>query len=123
MSPWGLGVYPGVSNQPGVRIKRSMPMSFAMESPIALRAGESARATFIRRTYAHLAGAILAFTAIEFLIFGLVPKENLDQVMLRYVVSSPWTQLLVLFAFMGIAMLAGYWAQSETSQAVQYFGL
>ena len=34
-------------------------MSYAMEQPIALRASESARAAFIRRTYGHLAGAIL----------------------------------------------------------------
>ena len=70
-------------------------MSYAMESPIAVRASESARAAFIRRTYAHLAGAILAFAAIEFLIFGLLPQQGLDDFMLNF---APQLQALQLAA-------------------------
>jgi len=35
-----------------------------MDHAIAARSGENARATFIRRTYGHLAGAILGFVAL-----------------------------------------------------------
>ena len=97
-------------------------MSYAMESPIAVRASESARAAFIRRTYAHLAGAILAFAAIEFLIFGLLPKQGLDDFMLNYF-RSPYSGLIVLAAFIGVGWLARMWAHSDTAPAVQYFGL
>jgi hypothetical protein len=36
---------------------------------VAAQASPDVRAGFIRRTYGHLAGAILAFIAIEFLLF------------------------------------------------------
>ena len=97
-------------------------MSYAMSAPIAVRASESARAAFIRRTYAHLAGAILAFACIEFLIFGLVPKENLDSVMAS-AFRSPVTMLVVFLAFIGVGWLARMWAHADTSPGVQYFGL
>lgn len=41
-------------------------MQYAMEQPIAARATESARAAFIRRTYLHLAGALLGMVALCF---------------------------------------------------------
>src|SRR5262249_8885106 len=99
-----------------------MPMSYAMETPIAVRASESARAAFIRRTYAHLAGAILAFAAIEFLIFGLTSKADLDGVMFR-VFSSPVSILVLFLGFIGVGWLARMWANSDTSPGVQYLGL
>lgn len=97
-------------------------MSYAMESSVAVRATESARAAFIRRTYAHLAGAILAFACIEFLIFGLVPKENLDSIMFQ-AFTSPVTLLILFAGFIGVGWLARVWAHSDTSPGVQYFGL
>src|SRR6266436_1857498 len=42
-------------------------MSYAMDYPLAASAPASARVAFIRRTYAHLAGAILAFTGVSWL--------------------------------------------------------
>src|SRR5262249_3380208 len=101
---------------------RSKPMSYAMSAPIAVRASESARAAFIRRTYAHLAGAILAFACIEFLIFGLVPKDRLAQVMMS-AFASPWSLLVLFLGFIGVGWLARVWAHSDTSPGVQYFGL
>ena len=45
-------------------------MSYAMNpSDAAAFAASSDRAAFIRRTYAHLAGAVLAFAAIDIAIF------------------------------------------------------
>jgi len=97
-------------------------VSYAMSAPIAVRASESARAAFIRRTYAHLAGAILAFACIEFLIFGLVPSDRLHDVMMS-MFRSPWSVLIIFGGFIGVGWLARMWAHSDTSPGVQYFGL
>jgi FtsH-binding integral membrane protein len=89
--------------------------------PAAL-AAEDARATFIRRTYLHLAGAIAAFVAIEAAIFTLVPVAALDSVM-QLMFASRWGWLVVLAGFMGVSWLAQTWASSDTSQSAQYLGL
>src|SRR5690349_15431716 len=92
---------------------RSKPMSYAMEHPIAIRAEASARAAFIRRTYAHLAGAILAFVALEAVLLRLEPVRELAANLIRGNGSVSW--LVVLLAFMGVSWLANMWAHSETS--------
>jgi len=89
--------------------------------PAAL-AAEDARATFIRRTYSHLAAAIAAFVAIEAAIFTLVPVAALDGLM-QLMFASRWGWLVVLAGFMGVSWLAQTWANSNTSQSVQYLGL
>jgi FtsH-binding integral membrane protein len=95
-------------------------MSFAMEYPIAARAGASARAAFIRRTYAHLAGAILAFTALEFLFFQL----ELPEMFIRNLAGSgPIMMLILVGAFIGVGYLARSWAYSNVSPGMQYLGL
>jgi FtsH-binding integral membrane protein len=37
--------------------------------------------------------------------------------------GGQWSWLLVLLAFMGVSMLANWWANSQTSKAMQYLGL
>jgi FtsH-binding integral membrane protein len=94
-------------------------MYYEMEAPIAARAAESARAAFIRRTYAHVAGAVLALVALEFLLLNLPGIDHLA----TSLVASPATWLIVVAAFIGFGYLAEVWARSETSAAVQYVGL
>jgi FtsH-binding integral membrane protein len=48
--------------------------------------------------------------------------ETLDGVM-RLMFASNWGWLVVLLGFMGVSWLAQTWANSETSQSVQYLGL
>jgi len=88
----------------------------------AILAEEDARAAFVRRTYAHLFGAILLFVLIEGLIFTLVPQETLAGLM-QTLFASRFGWLIVLGAFMGVSWLADAWATSNTSQAMQYAGL
>jgi FtsH-binding integral membrane protein len=108
--PWGrLG--------PAIMVEDTM--SYAMQEPFAIEASQAARATFIRRTYGHLAGAILAFVAIELVLFSIPGIENLVGTMIQSQVS--W--LIVLAAFIGVGFLADVWARSETSRGLQYFGL
>jgi FtsH-binding integral membrane protein len=90
-----------------------------MYQPLAIQAQESARAAFIRRTYAHLAGAILAFVALEFLIFQVLPTEQIIGTLFQ----SPVSLLILMAAFIGGGWLAQAWAMSGSSPALQYFGL
>ncbi|HEV7646474.1 MAG TPA: Bax inhibitor-1 family protein [Pyrinomonadaceae bacterium] len=77
------------------------------------------RAAFIRKTYLHLAGAILAFVAIEFLLMNSPIAAPLTRVMF----SGRLAWLVVLAAFMGVSYLANWWANSQTSTGMQYLGL
>ncbi len=85
--------------------------------PIAAQAEGSERAAFIRRTYGHLAGAILAFIILEAVLLHL---PGIERVVLN-MLSGSW--LIVLLAFMGVSYLANWWAHSETSIGLQYLGL
>src|SRR5260370_16385056 len=94
-------------------------MEYALEYPSVALSPASARAAFIRRTYAHLAGAILVFTAVLWLIFNVVPAQDLDAVMLQYV-SMPLSRFILFGAFIGVACLARWWAYSGASPPLQY---
>ena len=89
---------------------------------IAINAERSERAAFIRRTYAHLGGAVLAFMGLLFGVFTLIPEASLRDFMLA-AFRSP-VSILVLFAlFIGAGYLAQWWAHASTSPAMQYAGL
>ena len=77
------------------------------------------RAQFIRRTYLHLAGAILAFTILTVLWFKTGVAESFWQ-MIR---TGPFMWLIVLGSFMLVSWVADKWAKSEASQGTQYMGL
>lgn len=94
-------------------------MSYGYEYPIAAHARSEERSLFIRRVYGHLAGAILAFMAIETLLLNIPGIEQIVWPMLRGRLS--W--LVVLGAFMLVGWIAQSWAQSRTSQGIQYLGL
>jgi FtsH-binding integral membrane protein len=94
-------------------------MSYGYEHSLAARAAGSERAAFIRRTYAHLAGAVLALIGIEALLLNTVDHRTVLQVM----VGSRISWLVVLLAFMGAGWLARSWASSQTSVGMQYLGL
>jgi FtsH-binding integral membrane protein len=78
------------------------------------------RARFIRKTYFHLAAAILAFVALEVFLFSSGAAYSIMSV-LRLGGSMSW--LIVLGAFMGVSYLASSWANSQTSSGMQYAGL
>ena len=77
-----------------------------------------ARADFVRRTYAHLAGAVLAFALVAYLLLQWSGAEQLARTM-----TSGWNWLLVLLAFGVASYVAERWARSATSLGVQYAGL
>jgi FtsH-binding integral membrane protein len=88
--------------------------------PVA--AAESApeqRAAFIRRTYAVLTGAILAFVGLEYVLLN----SPLVEPLLRWIGSGKFSWLIVLAAFMGISYLATSLANSSASKGAQWAGL
>lgn len=77
------------------------------------------RAAFIRKTYLHLAGAVAAFVGLEVFLMASGIGAAIAQTML----GGRWSWFLVLLAFMGVSMLANWWANSQTSKPMQYLGL
>ena len=88
------------------------------EAELAIYAETSARGAFIRRTYGHLAGAVLAFMALEAYLLQWTGAEALIQNMV-----GGFSWLLVLGAFMAVSWLADRWARSEAAPHTQYLGL
>jgi FtsH-binding integral membrane protein len=87
--------------------------------PYVSDAAAEVRAGFIRRTYAHLAGAILAFILLEALLF----QAGIPDAMVEMLGRSRYSWLIVLLAFMGVSTLAQKWADSGASSGMQYAGL
>lgn len=77
------------------------------------------RAAFIRRTYLHLAGAVLLFIVLE----SYLMVSGAGLVLAQTMLGGKYSWLIVLGAFMGISALANWWANSQTSRPLQYMGL
>jgi len=75
------------------------------------------RATFVARTYGHLLGAVLAFTALEVALFTSGLAEQLAVSML----GVNW--LFVLGGFVVVSWLASRTAHRSQSLAAQYVAL
>ncbi len=76
------------------------------------------RAAFIRRTYSHLAVAILGFIALEYYLVNAPFAAKLAMSM-----TSGFSWLIVLGLFMGVGYMADKLARSENSEQMQYLGL
>jgi FtsH-binding integral membrane protein len=97
-------------------------MDLELDYRIAADARASERAAFIRRTYAHLAGAILAFTALQAFLFNVASKE-VTEAITGIMIGSRFSWLFVLGGFMLVSWLAESWARSDSSVGLQYLGL
>ena len=92
-------------------------MNTGYADPYAVSGASSeVRADFIKRTYLHLAGAIVAFAVLE----GLLLQTNFGQ-KLGITMMQNW--LIVIGAFMLVSWVADRWAQSGASVGKQYLGL
>lgn len=82
--------------------------------------GVNERVSFLRRTYAHLAVAILAFVVVT----GLFVNSGLGARFTMWMYGGGTVNLLIVF---GLFIASGYitdrMARSETSSMVQYVGL
>jgi FtsH-binding integral membrane protein len=92
-------------------------MSYETQYRVAVEnAPSSVRADFIKKTYAHLGLAVLAFVAVEYALFTSGLAETIAMAMLR-----SW--ILVVVGFVGVAYLADRWARTPQSTPMQYLGL
>ena len=86
---------------------------------IVAHASETERAGFIRRTYLHLGGAILAFVGVE----SLLIQSGVAESFLHLLQGSKWMWLVVMGLFMVVSYVADKWAHSAISKEMQYAGL
>lgn len=95
---------------------------YALSSSTAVaQANVSERTDFIRRTYLHLAGAVLAFILIEALLLVIFPPATLLASFGRFLSGPGW--FLILGGFMLVSWIAEKWARSNASPGLQYAGL
>lgn len=96
-------------------------MSYADDAlhydPFAADAATDARGAFIRRTYIHLFGAILAFIGLESMFLGIEPLRN---TLINVIGGNFW---IAAIAFFAVSWVANWWAHSGVSPALQYLGL
>ena len=85
----------------------------------AANAAADERATFITKTYIHLAGAIALFAALSTVMLVSGFAENIAVMSL----GSRWGWLIMIGAFILVSNIAGAWARSAVSPATQYAGL
>ena len=79
----------------------------------------SARSAFIKRTYLHLVGAVLAFVGIEAVLITSGIGKDIVQTM--FAQKGAWIGLMVLFIAGGYG--AQYLARSRQPAPLQYAGL
>lgn len=95
----------------------AIPVDDAAPGVFAAAGEEVDRGLFLGRVYAHLLGAILAFTGIEILFF----KTGLALTLARALLGVNW--MLVLGGFMVCGWLARGLAARAASPGAQYAGL
>ncbi|HEV3260488.1 MAG TPA: Bax inhibitor-1 family protein [Gemmataceae bacterium] len=100
-----------------------MSYGYEYSYPIAARAPANERAAFIRMTYGHLAGAILAFVVLETVFVQALHVQEVRDAFAAALMSSRFTWLILIGAFIGVSWLANSWAMSSTSKGLQYLGL
>lgn len=92
---------------------------FANYVETAADASVSERRRFLHRTYQHLAGAILAFMAVEAAIFFTPGSTRLLELML----GSSWSWLIVMVLFVVVSNVANRWALQADRPEKAYLGL
>ncbi len=77
------------------------------------------RIAFVQKTYAHVGGAVLAFTGVSALLIRSGVALNL----LQMLGQSRFGWLIFLALFMVFGGIARKWARSDSTPALQYTGL
>lgn len=83
--------------------------------------GVSDRVAFLRKTYAHLGIALIAFAAVTGGLMRFAPKVSWG--FSKWALQGRFTWLAVIALFMVVGYVAERLARSESSRGVQYAGL
>jgi len=81
------------------------------------------RAAFIRKTYLHLAFAILGLVLLEAGLILVITSAAAEGRVLSIMWGTRFSWLVVLGAFMLVSFLADYWARADSPRPMQYAGL
>ncbi|MDY3343911.1 Bax inhibitor-1 family protein [Riemerella anatipestifer] len=84
---------------------------------LVAQATDVEKATFYKKTYTHLALAVLAFVVVESLLISVVPEEIIISM-----ISGKYIWLLILGGFWLASILANKWTLSQ-DKGTQYMGL
>ncbi|CAN5779475.1 hypothetical protein BH11MYX3_BH11MYX3_01970 [soil metagenome] len=97
--------------------------------------GQSDRLRFIRLTYIHLFGAIVAFAGLLWCLFNVKPlMEKVSWPLIKFALGidnegnynprdGRWHWGVVLASYMAVGWIADYWARHSKSKGIQYAGL
>lgn len=88
-----------------------------MTDVLVAQAKEVEKAEFYKKTYLHVALAILAFIGVETVLLKTVPPE-----VIGLMFKGKFTWLLIIGVFWLASVLANKWSLSQ-SRSVQYMGL
>lgn len=83
--------------------------------------GVSDRVAFLRRTYAHLGAALIAWPLLTAAIMKFAPKMSWG--FSKFALQGRWNWLIVIGLFMAVGWVANRLAESEASRGLQYAGL
>jgi FtsH-binding integral membrane protein len=83
--------------------------------------GVSERVSFLRRTYAHLGVALVAFAAVTAGMMRYMPETSLK--FSKWALQGRWNWFAVLALFMLVGYVAERMARSASSRGIQYAGL
>jgi FtsH-binding integral membrane protein len=83
--------------------------------------GVSDRVAFLRKTYAHLGAALVAWPVLTAAIMNFAPKVSWG--FSKWALSGRWNWLMVIGLFMVVGYIANRLAESEASRGLQYAGL
>jgi FtsH-binding integral membrane protein len=83
--------------------------------------GVSDRVAFLRRTYATLGGALIAWAGLTFLIFRFATEFSFS--FSKWALTGRWNWIMVIGLFMVTGYIAERLARSNASRGVQLLGL
>lgn len=83
--------------------------------------GVSDRVDFLRKTYAHLGGALILWPLLTAAIMNFAPKFSWG--FSKWALTGSWNWLAVIGLFMVVGWVANRLAMSEASRGLQYLGL
>jgi hypothetical protein len=92
--------------------------AYAGQAPVAAEAPSVEPAEFLKRTYLHLTGAVVAFFGLSLLLLRIPGTYQLAEAMVS---GINW--LFVLGLFIAVSYVAERWAVSIVSRRTQYAGL
>ena len=86
---------------------------------VVANAAEHERASFMKRTYLHTGGAIVAYA----LVTAMIIMSGVATQFMQLLGTSSMSWLIVLGAYMFASSVANKWAHSNISREKQYMGL